>query len=239
MNELITTFTGNLNGESQSLVNARDLHKILGVGKDFSNWIKSRIEQYEFVDGEDYSPNLASGNNQGLSRFMPGHNRKDYALSLDMAKELCLVENTSQGKKARRYFIEVEKLARREIPAFLRKPLPALENVAIEKLQAIALHAKPVWRKITHYYKMGLTQNEIAKLVELDGKYLRMQLVQLNALGFIQYQKNPLRVQAGAKGLAIAKRLHWARQDEASGDLEGARLNREAAAALKGGENVH
>lgn len=214
MNELITTFTGNLNGESQSLVNARELHHLLGVGRDFSNWFKTRVEQYDFVEEQDYSPNLASGNNQGLSRFIPGHNRKDYSLSLDMAKELCLVENTEQGKKARRYFIEVEKLARREIPAYIRRGEPQADGItaaAIAKLQALALKGKPVWRKIIHYYKMGLNQTEIGKLIDMETKYLRSQLALLNDLGFIHYHKNLALAQAGAKGLKTSKANHQAR----------------------------
>ena len=71
-NQLIPTFTGELAGEMQQLVNARDLHTALDVGRDFPTWIKDRIEKYGFVEGEDYrSPNSASGENQGLSRFSP------------------------------------------------------------------------------------------------------------------------------------------------------------------------
>ncbi|MDR2052471.1 MAG: antA/AntB antirepressor family protein [Treponema sp.] len=55
MNELI--FIVDHNGKP--MVNARDLHERLEVGRDFSNWIKDRIEKYGFLEGEDFSPNLA------------------------------------------------------------------------------------------------------------------------------------------------------------------------------------
>ncbi len=89
-NITIPTFQGRLDGQMQPLVNARDLHAFLDVGRDFSNWIKSRINDYGFAEHTDFtcSPKLASGKNQGFSKFFGGHNRIDYYISLDMAKEL-------------------------------------------------------------------------------------------------------------------------------------------------------
>jgi len=94
-------------------VNARHLHQFLEVKRDFSNWIKDRIEQYDFEEDKDYvevfqqmmknpfddfcSPELASKDSRG------GHNRKDYQLSVDMAKELSMVERNAKGKQARQY----------------------------------------------------------------------------------------------------------------------------------------
>lgn len=52
---LIPVFTGTINNQSEQIVNARDLHAFLGVGRDFSTWLKERIEQYDFVVGMDYS----------------------------------------------------------------------------------------------------------------------------------------------------------------------------------------
>ena len=103
MDELIPIIT---NGDIKA-VDGRTLHEFLEVGRDFSNWIKDRIEKYGFVENEDYqkcSPNLATDSNVA-------HNRIEYIISLDMAKELAMVENNNKGKQARRYFIEVEKKA--------------------------------------------------------------------------------------------------------------------------------
>jgi phage anti-repressor protein len=89
-------------GERQ-LVDARELHGFLGVRKDFSTWINQRIKKYGFEANKDYSPIL--GNRvDGL----PGKPRKEYALTLNMAKELAMVENNEKGREARRYFIAVE-----------------------------------------------------------------------------------------------------------------------------------
>ena len=65
--ELINISNTNVGEDLIQTVNARDLHTFLGVGKDFSNWIKDRIEMYGFTESVDYiiseilcSPNLAS-----------------------------------------------------------------------------------------------------------------------------------------------------------------------------------
>ncbi|MGK9453195.1 antA/AntB antirepressor family protein [Acidithiobacillus caldus] len=97
-----------IGGEEVFAVNARDLHRFLDVGKDFSNWIKDRIVKYGFFENQDFicSPFLAS-KDQPVGRG--GHNRMDYILTLDMAKELAMVERTERGRQARRYFIACEK----------------------------------------------------------------------------------------------------------------------------------
>lgn len=85
------------------LVNARDLHTQLVVGKDFTNWIKGRIEKYGFVDNEDYFLTIAkTGERQNVLKH-------EYWITLDTAKELAMVQNNEMGRAIRKYFIEVEK----------------------------------------------------------------------------------------------------------------------------------
>lgn len=111
--QLVPVFTGELIEKPTQYCNARDLHASLQVGRDFSNWIKDRIEQYGFIEGEDYSPNLAR---------IPGKRgqpRMDYHLTLDMAKELAMIENNEIGRAVRRYFIQAEKELRQRIIADL------------------------------------------------------------------------------------------------------------------------
>lgn len=138
---LVPVFTGTIQNQSIQLCNARDLHQFLEVGKDFSNWIKNRIEQYGFIAGEDYSPILAN-----RSDGKAGKRRTEYHLTLDMAKELAMVENNEKGRQIRRYFISLErqrsqggtalpdqtiqeeelvKLIRKQIQETLPKSLPA------------------------------------------------------------------------------------------------------------------
>ena len=80
-------------------VDARAVHGALGVRSDFSTWIKYRIEEFGFQEGEDFTRSF--GRNHGA--------RIDYSITLDMAKELAMVERNEMGRKMRRYFIECEK----------------------------------------------------------------------------------------------------------------------------------
>jgi anti-repressor protein len=111
MAELIPVVTAEIGGQPITAVDARELHGFLEVGRDFTNWIKDRIEQYGFIEGQDFtvfdSPNSADQSGRGGDR-----RSKRYAISLDMAKELSMVERNEKGKQARQYFIECERRAK-------------------------------------------------------------------------------------------------------------------------------
>ncbi|HEY3983053.1 MAG TPA: antA/AntB antirepressor family protein [Cedecea sp.] len=105
-NQLIPVFNGSISNETALLCDARNLHTFLEVGRDFSNWIRERISEYELAANLDYiifTPNLAK---------TPGRRRKEYHLTLDTAKELAMVERNDKGRQIRRYFIECEKRLR-------------------------------------------------------------------------------------------------------------------------------
>lgn len=113
---LVPVFTGTINDQSVQLCDARTLHTFMGVLRDFSNWIKGRILKFKFVEGVDYaivenlsSPDLASAKSRPQTLL-------DYHLTLDMAKELAMVENNDKGREARRYFIACEKKAHQAQP---------------------------------------------------------------------------------------------------------------------------
>ena len=104
MNQLIEI---NTNDAGIKTINARNLQPTLGVGKVSAAWIQDRIEQYGFRQGQDFEVFSETGNNpQG------GRPSKDYAITLDMAKELSMVERNEKGKQARQYFIECERIAK-------------------------------------------------------------------------------------------------------------------------------
>ena len=104
MNQLIKIESKTIGNEKVNAVNARELHEFLEVGKDFSNWIKGRIEQYEFIENTDYEVIASFGENPS-----GGRPKQEYIISIDMAKELSMVERNEKGKEARKYFIECEK----------------------------------------------------------------------------------------------------------------------------------
>jgi phage anti-repressor protein len=113
-------------------VNARDLHAFLEVGKDFATWIKSRIEQYGFAHGLDFEPFEAGPQNGGAGNRGI---RIEYAITTDMAKELCMVERNEKGRQARLYFIDCERRA-------AAQPLVELSRLDILRLAMAAEEAK-------------------------------------------------------------------------------------------------
>ena len=116
MTELFTLVNRPVAGQAQQTVNARELHAFLESKQEFSNWIKNRIEDYGFLDGVDFLTNLSK--TQGRPRI-------DYFLSLDMAKELSMVERNAQGKQARQYFIDCEKRLSGSLKIDFNDPLQA------------------------------------------------------------------------------------------------------------------
>ena len=114
MNELVKI----TEQEGIQLVDARELHRKLQTGRDFSNWIKGRIQEYGFIRNEDYFIEDNQHNytenqilRQNGRKVEKGRPTINYHLSLNMAKELAMVERNEQGRKIRRYFIEMEKIA--------------------------------------------------------------------------------------------------------------------------------
>lgn len=107
---IIPVFTAEIGGIAQPAVNARVLHQFLGSKRQFANWIKKRLSEYDFMEGQDYTVNNFVN---GDDRNGTGQDGKfiaiDYHLTLDTAKELAMVEKTPAGRLARRYFIECER----------------------------------------------------------------------------------------------------------------------------------
>lgn len=109
MNELINITTTTINNEEVNAVNARELREKLEVKTQFKDWMPRRIEEFGFEEGRDFTV-LKNEHGRNVSGKFSS---KEYIISLDMAKELAMVENNEQGRRIRRYFIEVEKNARK------------------------------------------------------------------------------------------------------------------------------
>lgn len=112
-------------GDLIDTVNARELHEFLESKQRFSDWIKNRIDQYGFIDGQDFI--IILGKSSG------GRPSTEYYITLDMAKELSMVERNEKGKQARQYFIECE-----------RKVKGQTSNLPIEKATSHFLSFKTI-----------------------------------------------------------------------------------------------
>jgi anti-repressor protein len=128
--------------DGQRAVSARELHQVLGSKQDFSTWIKNRINKYGFIENQDYQ-----SFHNSVEREIGASTRIEYALSIDMAKEIAMVEGNERGRKVRQYFIECEKklsnpakqltkmqLAQMVIESEMEKERLALENEQIKSM---------------------------------------------------------------------------------------------------------
>lgn len=127
MRQIISIGKSDFAGCPKQTVNARELHAFLDSKQDFSTWIKARIAEYSFIENQDFVL---------FHNFMEkGRPRIEYFITLDMAKELSMVERTAKGKQARQYFIDCEKQLQvvPQIPQTLSEALRLAADLADEK----------------------------------------------------------------------------------------------------------
>lgn len=126
MKELIKIKTEN----DQQLVSARDLHKALEVKKRFSAWKEQNFKDFEegtdFMGVPEGTP-ITNGN--GRVQYLD-----DYAVTIDMAKELCMMSKTPKGKEVRQYFIQAEK--NWNSPEMVIQRALEISNARVQELQA-------------------------------------------------------------------------------------------------------
>lgn len=103
MNELIKVTYDN----DRPVVSARELHDFLEVETPYRIWFP-RMQEYGFTEGSDFNPyknvRVQMEGNRTVNREVD-----DAALSIDMAKEICMIQRSEKGKQARQYFIQLEK----------------------------------------------------------------------------------------------------------------------------------
>lgn len=145
---------GKIGGQQIQTVDARELHAFLEVKTSFKDWITRRIQDYDFEEEKDFSSFLSESDG--------GRPTKEYAISLDMAKELAMVERNEKGKQARQYFIECERRAKDPVAALIDPS--TLKNLLldnVEKVIALEAHIKANEPKTTFF----------DKYVNADGLY--------------------------------------------------------------------
>lgn len=119
--QLIPVFTAAIGDSPVNAVDARKLHEFLNSKRQFSNWIAYQVDAFGFTQDVDY---VAINN----SDYSPP--RKEYYLTIGMAKELAMVERNAKGKQARQYFIECERRAMESQPVLPRSYADALRLYA-------------------------------------------------------------------------------------------------------------
>lgn len=158
-----------IGGTPMNAVNARDLHLFLEVKTRFNDWIRIRVQEFEFQEHRDFEVYSNSSNafNQQLTPA------KEYALSLDMAKELAMVERNDRGKQARAYFLECERRANDPVQALLAMSradtLALAAQLAREKealkAQVIEMEPKVAFCNAVASIEDGITVEAFAKVL--------------------------------------------------------------------------
>ena len=149
-----------------SVVSGRELHDFLEVTERYSSWFL-RMTKYGFEESVDYV---------GCKVFntLAKQELQDHALTLDMAKEISMIQRTDKGKQARQYFIEVEKAYKQgqtqyKLPQTLSEALIELAK-EVKKNEVL----KPKADKYDRYLssKGLITITEIAKEYGMSGREL-------------------------------------------------------------------
>lgn len=213
---IVPVISGQIGGRETSIVSAKALHKALGVGRDFTNWIKGRIDEYGFTSAADYvlfdspvlanqSANIEQGNAGWVTKRGGDRRSKDYLLSLNMAKELAMVERNEQGRAVRRYFIQCEEALQLSVPAIaakyrrqlkarigaanMFKPMCAALDVARaeEGKQTLPRHYTNESNMIARIVLGGLTAKQWAQVNSIAGEPRdAMNAVQLEHLTYLE-----------------------------------------------------
>ena len=166
MKALIPIRQQSINNQPLPTVSGRELHKFLEVQKQFSIWIKARIEEYGYERGRDFIAITSDNQNCASGMYNPKP-AIEYHLTLDMAKELAMIERSPMGRVARKYFIKCEQLAREAVPLLL-------ETV---------FKCKPDWARMLEYRRMGLNNNEIAGILGQHRRTVVRQFTAMRACG--------------------------------------------------------
>ena len=151
---------------NQQLVSARDLYKGLDLKIRFSLWVTKNFDSFE--ENQDFtsvSTDTEVQNNGGIQI----RKLQDYLLTIDMAKELCMMSKTERGKEVRKYFIQVEKDW--NSPDMIMQRALSISKQRIEALQNenAAMKPKALFADSVATSKSTVLVGELAKIIRSNG----------------------------------------------------------------------
>ena len=218
MNELITITT---NEVGEPTVLGRDLHEFLGVTTRYNDWFPRMVE-YGFTEGKDFNllknEQVRFEGNREVTRELI-----DHLLTIDMAKEICMIQRTEVGKQARQYFIQVEKdynspekiMARALRIAEKELSTLKLEN-KVQAQQIAELQPKATYYDLILQCPSLLSVTEIAKDYGLSAKGLN-KILHDNGIQYSQSGVWFLYAKYQDKGYTSTKTQNYNRPDGTQG----------------------
>lgn len=150
----------------QQLVSARDLYHGLELKIRFSLWVSKNF--HEFEEGEDFtsvSRDTEVKNNGGIQI----RELQDYALTLDMAKQLCMMSHSDLGKRYRRYFIELERKWN-DPQEVVKRGYAILQNENTQlKIEVKRMKPKALFADAVSDSESTILVGELAKILKQNG----------------------------------------------------------------------
>lgn len=156
MNEIIT-----VNFDTQT-VSARELHEKLNIGTAFKDWFP-RMCEYGFVEGVDFCSKLSETSSKG------GRPAKDADISVDMAKQICMIQRTPEGKQCRQYLIDLEKAWNTPEQVMARALRVAEQTIASLNTRVLEMKPKADFFDAVADSKTAISMNDVAKVLNFKG----------------------------------------------------------------------
>ena len=148
-------------------VSARDLHDFLEVKTAYKDWFP-RMCEYGFTSGEDFNP-LKIERVQNEGERVVTRTVDDAVLTIDMAKEICMIQRNEKGKLARQYFIQLEKDWNSPEKVMARALQIAERKIKNLEDKALAEKPKVLFADAVSASHTSILVGDLAKLLRQNG----------------------------------------------------------------------
>lgn len=149
-------------------VSARELHEKLHISTRFNDWFP-RMCEYGFVENEDFYSKMSKTENGGRPS-------KDYEISVDMAKQICMIQRTPEGKACRQYLIDLEKAwntPEQVMARALKIANKTIDSLKFDNTKLIEDNArmkpKEIFADAVSASETSLLVRDVAKLIRQNG----------------------------------------------------------------------